>query len=327
MAANPATTYSVTNFTGPLFHLAAEDVAFLRMVLGLGSAAQLPGGFVPDDRVEFTWQTDTLSAPSAPDGSEEGGVPTDATTTRSAVHNVMQIFHRSTSVSYTKQGATRQLSAPGSATGAVPGVLGDQPVMSELAYQVRMEIVKMTREIEKAFLVGTYNNPNPEASPYRKTRGIITALTTNVSANGGTPRALTGDIFEDLIEDMFDSAAPMMQPVVWCNGFQKRQLSSIYNPQSNEPRSRTIGGVSTEIIVTDFGELPVRVNRWMPTDQVLVADMSVVRARGLQSPKGIFFTEPIETEAAADRRRIYGECGLEYGPEQWHGVIKDLTTS
>jgi hypothetical protein len=41
--------------------------------------------------------------------------------------------------------------------------------------------------------------------------------------------------------------------------------------------------------------------------------------------KGHFFTEPLAKTGAYDRVQIYGELGLEYGPEQFHGKIVDIT--
>jgi hypothetical protein len=41
--------------------------------------------------------------------------------------------------------------------------------------------------------------------------------------------------------------------------------------------------------------------------------------------KGHFFTEPLAKTGAFDRVQLYGEIGLNYGPEQYHGQITSIT--
>ena len=43
--------------------------------------------------------------------------------------------------------------------------------------------------------------------------------------------------------------------------------------------------------------------------------------------KGHFFVEPLAQTGAAYKYQVYGEIGLEYGPEQFHAKITDLATS
>jgi hypothetical protein len=60
----------------------------------------------------------------------------------------------------------------------------------------------------------------------------------------------------------------------------------------------------------------------MPTNVLGLFDMSVVAPCFLPIPgKGHFFTEPLAKTGAFDLVQIYGEIGLKYGPEQFHGQI------
>jgi hypothetical protein len=64
----------------------------------------------------------------------------------------------------------------------------------------------------------------------------------------------------------------------------------------------------------------------MPTDVLALLDMSVCVPTFLEIPgKGHFFSEPLAKTGAFDLVQIYGEIGLEYGPEQFHGQITAIT--
>lgn len=84
--------------------------------------------------------------------------------------------------------------------------------------------------------------------------------------------------------------------------------------------------MNVETIITDFGTFGIVLDRYMPTDALLLADMSVVAPCFMPIPgKGHFFTEPLAKTGAYDRVQLYGEVGLEYGPEQFHGKIVTIT--
>ncbi|WP_446677904.1 SU10 major capsid protein [Streptomyces hydrogenans] len=40
--------------------------------------------------------------------------------------------------------------------------------------------------------------------------------------------------------------------------------------------------------------------------------------------KGMLFAEPLAKVGASEKWQLYGEVGLEYGPESYHGLITDL---
>jgi hypothetical protein len=43
--------------------------------------------------------------------------------------------------------------------------------------------------------------------------------------------------------------------------------------------------------------------------------------------KGELFLEPLAKTGAAENSQLYGEWGLQYGPQTMHGEITGLTTS
>jgi hypothetical protein len=123
------------------------------------------------------------------------------------------------------------------------------------------------------------------------------------------------------------TVAPLINPVFFTNGSTKVKLSTEYsNNLGLADRSRTIGGVNVETLVTDFGTFGIVLDRYMPVDVLGLFDMSVVEPCFLPIPgKGHFFTEPLAKTGAFDRVQLYGEIGLNYGPEQYHGQITSIT--
>ena len=74
--------------------------------------------------------------------------------------------------------------------------------------------------------------------------------------------------------------------------------------------------------------LGIVVDRHIPADDILFADVSVIRPAFMAIPgKGHFFIEEMAKTHSGTNWQLYGEIGLEYGPEVWHGKITDLATS
>jgi hypothetical protein len=164
----------------------------------------------------------------------------------------------------------------------------------------------------------------------RTTRGLLTAITTNVFANAGTPRALTKAIMDSALSNMFSNGATLAQDntVFLVGPGQKIALSNLYSTAVlNQPTmTRNVGGVAIDTIITDFGTFGVMVDRWMPTGKIAVADLSVCAPVFLDIPgKGHLFAEPLAKTGASEKFQLYGEIGLEYGPEVYHGLIADLS--
>lgn len=174
------TTYNLPNYGGELFQLSKTSAPFLSMV----GAADLTGGAAGTDSPEFEWQTTDLRASSANNVAAEGAdAPTLTGRTRAHVSNVAEIHHSAIGVSYMKQ----------SATGLKSGVINMQPnpIGDELAYQIQLELLAMKRDLNASFLTGTYNKA-ASTSDQNKTRGVITAVTTNlVDAADGTTVSYT----------------------------------------------------------------------------------------------------------------------------------------
>ena len=303
-------SYDLPNYVGELFNVTPNDTPFLSAIGGMTGGKSVTSK-------QFTWQT-VDNAAAAQTAVVEGADPVYAERSRSEVTNVTQIMQYGVNVSYTKQAATGNLSGE--------SIIGNQPVQDELAFQLDMAMKRAARDIEFSFLQGTYV-ADTDISTARKTRGLLEAISTNEVAAAAA--ALDQAKVEDALKQMADSGAPFEMPVIMANSFQKQKLSSIYSSAlALAPRDRNIGGVNITTIETDFGEVGIVYDRHLPADDVIIVDLAFCKPVFLDIPgKGHFFVEPLAQSGASYKFQVYGEIGLEYGPEQFHAKITNLSTS
>ena len=303
-------SYNLPNYVGELFNVSPTDTPLLSAIGGMTGGKSVTSK-------QFTWQTTDLAG-ATQTAVVEGADPVMKGRTRSEVTNVAQIMQYGVEVSYTKQAAVGNLSGE--------SIIGNQPVQDELAFQLDMAMKTAARDIEHSFIQGTYV-ADTDISTARKTRGMLEAVTTNEVA--GAAGALDQAKVESALKQMADSGAPFEMPVIFANAFQKQKLSAIYSSAlALAPRDRNIGGVNITTIETDFGQVGIVFERHIPADDVLIADLAFLKPVFLDIPgKGHFFVEPLAQTGAAYKYQVYGEVGLEYGPEQFHAKITNLATS
>jgi hypothetical protein len=167
------TTFNLPNYVGELFALSRETTPFLSAIGGLSGGRSTTA-------TEFEWQTFDLRDASGQRQALEGAnAPTAEARVRANVRNVVEVHHEAVEVSYTKQATTGQIATPASAP--YRGVPGSNPVADEMGWQVAQGLKQMARDINFAFINGTYSNPTTNATA-RKTRGLIAAITSNVTS-------------------------------------------------------------------------------------------------------------------------------------------------
>lgn len=306
------TTFNIPNFVGELYNVTPNETPLLSMIGGLN-------GGIANSIKEDVWQT-TDNAAAAQTAALEGDDPTYAERDRTEVSNVKQIYQYGFEISYTKQAATGNLGVPGTAPSNA--VLGSNPVQDEIAFQRRLKLERMARDVEFTFIQGVFAKPTTNATA-RTTRGMVNAISTNAVAAGATD--LSKAHIDEVMREMADSGAPFRNVVAFTNSFNKQQFSNIYG---YAPESRNVGGVNINQVETDFGMLGVVYDRHVPTDTVLLIDVSWLNPTHLVIPgKGMVFVEPKPATGASWRFQLYGEIGLVYGWEGYHGKITGTTTS
>jgi hypothetical protein len=224
-------------------------------------------------------------------------------------------------VSYAKQSVIGQVTADGT-TGLVDFGSGPQPVGNERDFQIMAHMRQVAVDADYTFLNGAYQQAT-SAGVAAKTRGIITACTTNTVAAGSA--ALSKNLIDELLRTMAGNGSNFLNPVVFCNAFQKQKFSDIYG---YAPEDRNVGGVNIKQVETDFAILGIVWAPNVPAATVLIADLAFCTPVFLPVPeKGVLFYEELSKTGASEKGQIYGQIGLDYGPEEMHGTITGLATS
>lgn len=312
------TSWNLPNYVGELYLIGANQAPFLSMIGGLqGGRVRVVG-----DQQFVLAQTYALESAAQPALTETQSLtaPTPVSYVRSADYNTCQIWQKSVKVSYVKQAVVGQVTADPT-TGLVD--IGDsQPVQNERDFQIETVMRQLSVDMEYTFLNGAYQQAT-SAAVAAKTRGVITACSTNSVAAGGA--TLDRALLNQLVKSMADNGAEFRQPVLFCNSFQKQKLSEIFG---YAPESRTVGGVNIEVLLLDFCQLGVVWAPKVPTDTILIADVSVCSPVFLPVPgKGVLFYEELAKNGASEDGQVFGLVGLDYGPEEFHGKITGLATS
>lgn len=311
-----ATTYTLPQYAGNVLMGSSTDTPFLDAI----------GGLAVDDpdlltnSVLFQWGVELL-----PDGAQpaivEGADASFSEVSGTGPFNVVQIFQEAVNVSYSRQGATGSLvPASSTLTSAEQSAIRDI-----LAHQVSLKLPKIRRDVNYSFVAGSYALPANNLTG-RKTRGLIEATTTNVTDAGGV--AMTEAMVLDMIQAVFTARGVVQgwEPTLMVAANQKRKLTDIFvrNAQFQQT-SRRVGGANVQALETDFGVVNVMLERVVPTTVVQFAHLRLCRPRFMAVPgKGVFFGEPLAKTGASDKYQIYGEAGLEYGDEGYHGKLINL---
>lgn len=314
------TTFNLPNFVGDLFNVSPEDTPLLSAIGGL------TGGREAFDK-SFEWEFyDLRNADANRQRVEGANAPTAEERVRANAENVLEIHQEAVSISYTKLSIQNR-------GGFGTTARGTSPVADEMAWQMDQQLKQVARDIELTFITGTYAKPADNSTP-RKTRGLLEAITTNVIDAGGV--APGSDVTESMVNDLFQAAydGGGMQEgetrTLVVGSAMKRQLTKVFIRDANvpPPPSRTVGGVSLETIMTDFGLANIMLDRYMPAGTIVAASLEELAPRFLSVPgKGHFFWEPLAKTGAAENSQLYGEIGLDYGNQRKHAKIVNATTN
>jgi hypothetical protein len=315
------TTFNLPNYTGELFAVSPQDTSFLSAIGGLTGGESV-------DSERFDWETYDLRTPDAVRQRLEGAnAPTAEARVRGHVSNVVEIHQEALELTYSKQAATGMLAGSGSNHPNAGSLTGTNPVLDEVNWQLHQHLIQIARDVETTFINGTFQEP-ANNSTTRRTRGLLEAIVTNKKAAGNA--ALSADLILDVMQEVWESGGIMVDETrtLLCAGYQKRALTTEFvSKDIYRQDSRTVGGVSVDTILTDFGRVNVMLNRYVPIDTVIIASLEQCAPKFLAIPgKGHFFTEPLAKQGSADRFQLYGEIGLAYGNEIAHGKLTGLSS-
>lgn len=273
-----------------------------------------------------------LESVSQPDISETGSLtaPAAVSYVKANETNVAQIYQKQISVSYQRLANSGRLRYPESGTSGYgySTYPGQSAAPDEWMFQVEAAMAQVRSEMEYTFLNGTYELATSAASAFR-TRGIITASTTNTVAAGSA--TLSKTLLDELLKEMADNNADFDAGnfVIMVNSFQKQQISDLF---SYEPPSRTEGGSNIQRIFTDFAAMDVVYNHRVPAGTLAIVDTSklavvFVPVPGKEVNDSYMILEPLSKTGAGESWQLFGMVGLDYGSSIYHGTITGLATS
>jgi hypothetical protein len=313
-----ATVWNCPNYTGELFPIGANQTPFLNLIGGLqeGMVRTVAHFEFP---LAQPWALESAAQPAVTETASLTA-PNPWTYVRGQDTNTVQIFHRAVTVSYAKQSVMGAVVAD--ATTGLVDIYDQQPIANERDFQITAHMRQIAVNVDYTFLNGAYQQATDSATA-AKSRGIITAAVTN-TVNAGSAQ-LDRALVNQLIRTMAATGAEFINPVIFCNAYQKQRLTEVYG---YAPEDRNIGGMNIKQIETDFAILGVVWAPNVPASTLLIADLAFCHPVFLPVPeKGVLFYEELSKTGAAEKGQIYGQIGLDYGPEEYHGTITSLATS
>jgi hypothetical protein len=305
------TTWNLPNYAGDLFTADAINTPILTAIGGLT-------GGVQTDNFEFSTDSQySMPAAGQPGITETASLTAPAATgfVRSQNTNVTQIFQEKVSISYEKLSNGGRLSGLNTA-----GQKNNVP--NEKDFQIARALEKIARDMEYTIINGTYQK-STAANVANKTRGLLELCAGANNVNNVTAAALTKQMINALLKLMFDNGAIFSNTIFWTNSTQKQIITSLF---SIAPADRNVGGTNIQQIETDFGNIGISLNRFMPQGSLLATEISVMAPVFQPVPgKGNFFYEELAKVGASEDGQIFGHFGLDHGPAFMHGSITGLT--
>lgn len=306
-----ATSFGVLNYSGMLFNKGNTRCPLSSIIGGRAKTT---------NHVEFvTGQEYTTAGGTQPAISETASLtaPEATVVTRTQKTNVTQIFQETVGISYGK------MSNMGTLSGINITNQQENP-MNELDFQVAAKMQKVNRDIEFTFVQGTYNKATTD-STVNKTRGLTEAIESNVIAMASKPLGLW-DI-ADGVKKVYEANAPQDGLVLWCDATTMFQINAdaVQNGLTVIPAAREINGIKLSSVVTPLGVVYLYLGEFLPKGTALLLNLDVISPVYQPVPgKGNFFLEQLAKTGAGEQYQLFGQIGLDHGPEWYHAKFTGI---
>lgn len=306
-----ATSFGVLNYSGMLFNKGNTRCPLSSIIGGRAKTT---------NHVEFvTGQEYTTDGGTQPAISENDSLtaPEASVVTRAQKTNVTQIFHETVGVSYGK------MSNMGTLNGV--NIVNQQAnPMNELDFQVAAKMQKVNRDIEFTFVQGEYSKATTDAT-VNKTRGLNTAITSNVVAMASKPLGLWN--IADGVKKVYEANAPQDGLVLWCDATTMFQVNAdaVQNGLTVIPAAREINGIKLSSVVTPLGVVYLYLGEFLPKGTAFLLNLDVLAPVYQPVPgKGNFFLEQLSKTGAGEKYQLFGQIGLDHGPEWYHAKFTGI---
>ena len=165
-------------------------------------------------------------------------------------------------------------------------------------------------------------------SEVNKTRGLVNAITTNTLVMAKKPLGLW-DI-ADMVKKIYGANAPTDGLVLWCDAVTLFQVNAdaVQNGLTVVPAAREINGIALSSVVTPIGIVYLYLGECLPAGTALLLNLDVIAPVYQPVPgKGNFFLEPLAKTGAGEKYQLFGQIGLDHGPEWYHGKFTGISTT
>lgn len=312
MADTFAMSGNTPNFSGMLFNKGNTKTPFSTMI---GAHRKFT------NHTEFvTGQEYETAEGSQPDISEAESLtaPDASVLKREQKTNVTQIFQESVGISYGK------MSNMGTLSGI--NVAGQQanPV-SEEDFQIAAKMAKIGQDIEYTFLNGKYQKSTGDNVP-NKSRGLLNAIESNIVDADG--KMLSFMLLCEAIKCIDDSNGDTTNLVVGLDSTGRLQLNAdaAANGLTIVSAGRDINGIAVDQVLTPLGTVYLKTLKYLPTGTVALFDPSIMApVEQIVPKKGNFFLEELAKVGAGTKKQIFGQIGLDHGPEWYSAKITNLS--
>lgn len=312
MADTFAMSGNTPNFSGMLFNKGNTKTPFSTMI---GAHRKFT------NHTEFvTGQEYETAEGSQPDISEAESLtaPDASVLKREQKTNVTQIFQESVGISYGK------MSNMGTLSGI--NVAGQQanPV-SEEDFQIAAKMAKIGQDIEYTFLNGKYQKSTGDNVP-NKSRGLLNAIESNIVDADG--KMLSFMLLCEAMKCIDDSNGDTTNLVVGLDSTGRLQLNAdaAANGLTIVSAGRDINGIAVDQVLTPLGTVYLKTLKYLPTGTVALFDPSIMApVEQIVPEKGNFFLEELAKVGAGTKKQIFGQIGLDHGPEWYSAKITNLS--
>lgn len=312
MADTFAMSGNTPNFSGMLFNKGNTKTPFSTMI---GAHRKFT------NHTEFvTGQEYETAEGSQPNISEAESLtaPDASVLKREQKTNVTQIFQESVGISYGK------MSNMGTLSGI--NVAGQQanPV-SEEDFQIAAKMAKIGQDIEYTFLNGKYQKSTDDNVP-NKSRGLLNAIESNIVDADG--KMLSFMLLCEAMKCIDDSNGDTTNLVVGLDSTGRLQLNAdaAANGLTIVSAGRDINGIAVDQVLTPLGTVYLKTLKYLPTGTVALFDPSIMApVEQIVPKKGNFFLEELAKVGAGTKKQIFGQIGLDHGPEWYSAKITNLS--
>lgn len=314
MPDNYAMSGNTPNYSGMLFNKGNTKTPFSTMI---GAKRKYT------NHTEFvTGQEFETAQGSQPSISEAQSLtaPDSSVVNREQKTNVTQIYQESVGISYAKESNMGTLSGL--------NVAGQQAnPINEEDFQVAAKMAKVGQDIEYTFINGVYHKSTGDTDA-NQSRGLLNAITSNILDADGKP--LSFMLVCEALKCIKDSNGDITNIVLGLDSTSRLQLNAdaTANGLTIAESGRDINGIAVDKVITPLGTVYLRDLKYLPAGTIVLFDPFIMApVEQIVPGKGNFFIEELAKTGAGTKKQIFGQMGLDHGPEWYSAKITNLSTS